>query len=213
VALYLCREDGYRRYTRIPEGCKGRIMLVLDDKELVMLSKLMSKILRHNPREYGVELDEEGWTSLRELASAVSNALGRRYGEELIRGVASTDPKGRFELRGGLIRARYGHSISVRIDYAEDFEARLLFHGTLRENLPKIMVEGIIPGKRLYVHLSPTVMDACKTASRRRGTPVYIAVDTRVLRRMGYPVYRASEKVYLTPKVPVQAIKGSGPCM
>ncbi|WP_252901185.1 RNA 2'-phosphotransferase [Vulcanisaeta sp. JCM 14467] len=76
------------------------------------------------------------------------------------------DPKGRFEVRDGMIRARYGHNKSLNVDirYDVDNEVSVLYHGTTKEALTRIMREGIKPMNRKYVHLVLDLRDAYEVA-------------------------------------------------
>ena len=116
------------------------------------------------------------------------------------------DPKGRFEVRNGRIRARYGHTFPVMIDFEEDKEVRRLYHGTAVENLNSILKEGIKPMRRNYVHLSLTVDDALEVGRRHSSNVVVLEVDTECLRARGLKVYKASSRVYVTPYVPPECI-------
>ena len=203
--IYRCR-DGYSEEPG--EGC----VMLLDPYRRLRLSKLMSALLRHVPQEAGLILGEEGWVSLGELARAIRERWRNREAyswvtEEHVIAVGMLDPKGRFEVRDGRIRARYGHSVDVRISYPVDREVEVLFHGTVREKLGSIRSQGLVPMRRLYVHLSPSVEAACEAASRRRGIPVCLVVDASCLRKKGLEVYRASETVYLARHVPPECIR------
>ncbi|WP_234414335.1 RNA 2'-phosphotransferase [Paenibacillus sp. CAA11] len=76
------------------------------------LSKLMTKLLRHTPEEFGIVLDpEDGSCRMEELLEALQKErkwawLQREDVEEVVR----NSDKQRFEIRGDRIRARYGHS-------------------------------------------------------------------------------------------------------
>ncbi len=176
-----------------------------DDRE--RMSKKMAGLLRHYGPKYGVAVDEEGWARIGDVVRALRR-MGFRASERLVREIALSDPKGRYEVRGDKIRARYGHSLPVRIRY-EPLESPppRLYHGTPARNLGSIMRRGLLPGKRLYVHLSATREQAYETG-RRHGRPVVIlSVDTGCLARHGIPVYKASEQVYLAPRVPPDCIR------
>ena len=69
--------------------------------------------LRHAPYLYELELDDEGWVSVAALLTALRN--DREEWLNITTGdlVAITEQldKRRFEIRGGKIRALYGHSV------------------------------------------------------------------------------------------------------
>ena len=181
----------------------------LDEARRVRLSKKMAGLLRHYPHRYGLRLTREGWARIDDLVEALHRIPGFEWVERShILEVARRDEKGRYEVRGDYIRARYGHSVPVAIEYPEPREPpRELYHGTPARNLRGIMARGILPGKRLWVHLSATPGDAIETGSRHGPDVVVLVVDTECLRRAGYRVYKATDRVYLVKRVPPECIE------
>ncbi|MCE4606595.1 MAG: RNA 2'-phosphotransferase [Desulfurococcales archaeon] len=213
MGLYKCRtRGGELLFTRDMNECENPV-LIYSGKELLMISKLMSRILRHEPFKYDVKIDRHGWASLNELVNALQSVLGdtMNINKESIIGIIETDPKSRFEYRHNKVRARYGHSIGIDIRY-RGAEPLVLFHGTQINRLNSILSRGLLPGKRLYVHLSPTPEDACMVARRRRGIPIYLIIDCTRLRELGYRIYKATSKVFLVERVPSSAIQGFQEC-
>ncbi|MEB3787097.1 MAG: RNA 2'-phosphotransferase [Desulfurococcales archaeon] len=212
MPLYKCKRGGKWYYTRNPGDC-DELVEVLDEESLVKISKLMSKILRHEPRRFNVSIDPGGWVSIRDLTRSIQEVLGSeiRVGDDVITGIAATDPKTRFQLKGDRIRATYGHSIKVNIDYPES-NPKVLYHGTQLEKLNSILRRGLLPGRRLYVHLSSTPSDACMVAGRRKGTPIYLVINAEKIRKSGLTIYRATPKVFLVKKVPPEAIESYKYC-
>jgi len=211
--IYRCRVCG--AYTEEPVHCGEPAELLLDPHRRLRLSKLMSALLRHIPGEAGLRLDEEGWVSVDELVRAIrerwrNREMYRWVRREHVEAVAMLDPKGRFQLRDGRIRAAYGHSVRVRLGYEplRPGEApRILYHGTVERFLPSIMREGLKPGRRMMVHMTTRLSDAVETGRRHGGRVVVLVIDTVCLERHGVPVYRASETVYLAPRVPRECIR------
>jgi putative RNA 2'-phosphotransferase len=207
----------YKCGDRYVEEEGDECILLLDPGKRLRLRKLLSAILRHVPGEAGLKLGPGGWVSIEELAEAIRTRWRNRemykwVTAEHILAVAVLDPKGRFEVYEGRIRARYGHSVPVSIEYKEDRTISRLFHGTRRDRLAPIFSQGLKPMKRLYVHLSPSIEAACETARRHGGIPVYLEIHAECLRRRGIKVYRASPKVFLAPYVPPECIKGWRKC-
>ncbi len=208
--IYRCRVCG--RYVEEEYHCGVKTELFLDAKRRVLLSKLMSGLLRHYPWEAGLRISSDGWVSIDELVHGIREKWRNRIlyqwvTREHVIAVALLDPKERFEVRNGYIRARYGHSIPVTINYpAVDNPPGKLYHGTSTKSLPGILQEGIKPMKRKYVHLTIDPGDALETG-RRHGIPVLLVVDTDCLIGKGYMVYRATSKIYLVEHVPPECIK------
>jgi len=208
--IYRCRVCG--AYVEEARHCGVGAELFLDGRRREQLSKLMSGLLRHFPEQAGLKLDEEGFTSLRELAEAIRTRWFRRESyqwvtEEHLLAIALLDPKGRFEVKEGLIRARYGHSVFVKLKLVEDREVKVLYHGTAAENLSRIFGEGLKPMKRLYVHLTSSFEDAVATGRRHSQRVAILAVDCEALRRLGIKIFKAVRNVYLVERVPPSCIK------
>jgi len=110
-----------------------------------MISKLISKILRHEPFKYNVKIDKRGWVYLDDLVDALQTLLGGNVNvnKEFIIGIIETDQKSRFEYRDNKVRARYGHSIGIDIRYKEA-EPLVLFHGTQIDKLESILSKGLV---------------------------------------------------------------------
>jgi putative RNA 2'-phosphotransferase len=213
VGLYKCITTGGKyKFTRDISLCEKPVQ-IYDDKELVMISKLISRILRHEPHKYNVNIDEYGWVQLDELVKALKKTVQKEVevSKESVLGIIMTDPKSRFEYRNGKVRARYGHSINVKIEY-EEVTPRILYHGTQKDKLKSILIDGLVPGNRLYVHLSPTPDEACLVARRRRGIPIYLVIDACKLIELGYKIYKATHRIYLVKKVPPSAIREYHDC-
>ncbi len=209
--IYRCRVCGAFTEERIHCGVEAE--LFLDPFRRVRLSKLLSGLLRHYPWEIGVSVSGDGWISIDELVSGIrerwrNKELYQWVTREHVIAIAKLDPKGRFEIEGNRIRARYGHSINVSIDYEIHYPDKL-YHGTSIDKLNSILREGLKPMKRRYVHATTSIENALETG-RRHGEPVVLEINIDCLKRHGIPVYRASKEVYLIPYVPRQCIEYKG---
>ncbi len=205
--IYRCRVCGC--FTESCVHCSVPCILFLDGRRRVLLSKLLSGLLRHFPWEAGLCLDENGWVSIDDLVRGIREKWRNRelyqwVTREHVVAIASLDPKGRFEVRGNRIRARYGHSVRVSIEYPIEYPPRL-FHGTSTDRLPRILREGLKPMKRMYVHTTTVYEDAVENA-RRHGAPVVLVIDTSCLKEKNIPLYKASDRVYLAPYIPRECI-------
>nr|WP_269451369.1 RNA 2'-phosphotransferase [Thermococcus chitonophagus] len=176
-------------------------------KDRVRVSKLMAYILRHGPWDFNLNPDEEGFVELGDLVRAIRTHYPW-VTEETIREIVEKDDKGRYEIRGSRIRARYGHSYPVALNHEEDKESKVLFHGTLRKNLKSIMREGIKPMKRQFVHLSVNYEDAYSTGRRHGSDVVVLMIDCECLRKKGLKIYKAGKKVRIVRHVPPECISG-----
>ncbi|MCK2000607.1 RNA 2'-phosphotransferase [[Brevibacterium] frigoritolerans] len=180
----------------------------MNQKSKTKLSSFMTKILRHSPKEYGVEMDEWGFCKIEDLVEAIK---GQEYwksvNKELIIEVAETCPKQRYKIDSGKIRARYGHSISILQVNSEKSLPDFLFHGTNAEALVSIKdrEQGILTMNRQFVHLSETVSFATLAAKRRKG-PYLLKVDTTKAKEMGVEFFFAGNEVWLASPIPPTCI-------
>ncbi len=194
-------------YTREAVHCGTAARPLMGEGERVALGRLLSGMLRHFPHRLGVSLDREGWADLDAVVRAVSRRQGYSWVTlEHVLAAAALDEKGRFEVRRGRIRARYGHSVPVNMRYPCDDQVRVLYHGTAAANLPSIMAEGLRPGRRLYVHLSSTPEEAAEVGRRHGRDVAVLEVDAECLRRRGVRIYRATPSVYLAERVHPECI-------
>ncbi|MHC1579224.1 MAG: 5-formyltetrahydrofolate cyclo-ligase [Candidatus Alkanophagales archaeon] len=167
----------------------------------IKVSKAMSYILRHRKSP---EMREDGFMSL----EALLRDLRRRVpyaDEELVMDVVRSDPKGRYELRDGMIRARYGHSVDVRMELPPA-DVATLYHGTTAEAAAEILREGLKPMGRRKVHLSARVEDAIEVGKRRTDRPVILKVDAGAAMAEGVRIEKATDRVYVADFIPPKFI-------
>ena len=176
----------------------------LDTAALKGLSKHMSRILRHEAEQLNLQLDPEGYVPIEALLAALQRA-GVPATEASVRAVVETmEPrKQRFSLADGWIRANYGHSLALRIDHQPGAPVGFLYHGTTVPTRDKIMLEGLRPMGRQYVHLTPDA-DLARMVGGRHGKPCLLRVDAVRAHAEGIAFYQANRNFWLTDHVPPQ---------
>lgn len=174
------------------------------------MSKRLSFVLRHQPDSIGITLDEAGWVAVDELLPALARSGLRLSRAELDAVVAANDKRRfAFDESGTRIRASQGHSVPVALGYRSQIPPGVLFHGTVQRFLPAILDEGLRPGNRHAVHLSPDVATAT-TVGRRRGRPVVLRVDAAAMVADGFAFTRSANGVWLTDAVPARYLAVDG---
>lgn len=177
----------------------------MDERRLIRMSKLLSKVLRHDPSIADVEPDEAGWVDVDALLA------GLGWDRELLEAVTRPRPgrKDRFELSadGRRVRARYGHSIPVELGYEDVEPPEVLYHGTADRNVERIIDEGISSMRRQLVHLSEDV-ESARRVGGRHGRPVIIEIDAAGMAEDGIGFHRLPGGIWLTPEVPPRHIRG-----
>ena len=175
---------------------------------LTAISKEISYALRHRPDEYELELDEHGFVGIDNLLAAL-NAKGPKRSvtrTDLERIIAESDKK-RHEIVGDRIRATYGHSTSKHIEAEPAAPPATLYHGTSRSAATQILVEGIKPMGRQYVHLSADAETAMTVGVRHDNKPALLKIDAAAAHAAGVTFYRGNNKVWLADYVPAEFVE------
>ena len=169
-------------------------------------SKYLSLILRHRPEAAGIELDEHGWADVEELIAGVRKS--RPFDRETLEKIVATDEKQRYSFNEShtLIRANQGHSIPVDVELPVTEPPEILYHGTGEKYAASIDAQGLLPGRRLYVHLSGDE-DTARKVGIRHGKPVVYRVLSGQMSRDGFVFYRSVNGVWLTKTVPAMYLR------
>lgn len=96
---------------------------------------------------------------------------------EIIEEVVEKSSKKRFEISDNdkMIRASYGHSISVDLEQNPQQPPELLYHGTAKRFLDSIKDKGLIGKGRNFVHLSIDKKSAL-AVGQRHGKPLILTI-------------------------------------
>lgn len=169
-------------------------------------SKFLSFILRHKPEEVGLTLDAAGWVPIDLLLSALKKA-GRPMSQQELEALVASNDKKRFTISGdgAFIRAAQGHSIHVKLGLSPLVPPEALYHGTARQNLDRIFMDGLKPMGRQHVHLSASPSDA-QQVGRRHGKPVVLQVPALQMHEAGHAFYVSDNGVWLVNNVPAHFI-------
>ena len=174
------------------------------------LSKTISKALRHNPDKFGITLDKEGWTPTTPLLHSLQKTWPELKENDLYLtielGLKGSNPKKRFEIKEGKIRALYGHSIPQKIVKPSVEPPEILYHGTANKSIPYIQEEGLKSMNRQYVHLSEDIDTAIMVGKRRDKNPVVFQVKAKKAYQSGILFYKEQNKVWLSEPVPPEYI-------
>ncbi|QJW85901.1 RNA 2'-phosphotransferase [Ramlibacter terrae] len=187
--------------------------------QLAGVSRLLSKVLRHEPELIGVRLDAQGWADIDNLLLAIGRAASSPLAGKRLRGlpavnrqflqqVVAENDEGRFAVSsdGTRIRAVQGHSVRVDLGYAHEQPPKVLFHGTAAASLPSIERQGLVPGSRHAVHLS-SARDAARAVGARHGRPVVLTVLAGRMQQDGLAFAQATNGGWLTESVPPKYLK------
>ena len=166
------------------------------------VSRRLSYVVRHAPDSAGVRLDPGGRVAVDELLAGLA-AAGLRLTRAQLDGVAAGDDERRSacDPAGTRIRASQGHPVPVDLGLPPAVPPAELFHGTPVAALPAVFEQGLRPGRRHAVHLSPDVGTA-RAVGRRRGPAVVLTADAAALAAAGTGSTVSDNGVRLVPSVP-----------
>lgn len=174
--------------------------------QLNSFSKYLSKLLRHTPEEVGLHIDTQGWVSTEELIANLKRYDKYEIDLGILKEIVASDSKSRYSFKDNCkyIRANQGHScIGVNITFKEYLPSGVLYHGTATRFIAKILMEGLKPMGRQYVHLSRDI-EVAKTVGQRHGKPMVFTIDALAMVRDGYKFYESDNGVILVDEVPAR---------
>jgi putative RNA 2'-phosphotransferase len=178
--------------------------------DFLRLSKTVAHALRHEPWEYGLEPDSQGWVPVEELLDALRSKreAWRNLTEDDLFEMIDSSEKKRYEISGGKIRAYYGHSLSEKIEKVAAVPPDILYHGTNRKAMSVILKEGLKPMSRQYVHLSVDEETACRVGRRsRRAGMVLLIIQALEAHQQGVAFYKGHETIWLADYIPPDFIR------
>jgi putative RNA 2'-phosphotransferase len=176
----------------------------MNEKETTKISKFLSLVLRHQPKQIGLVLDEQGWTSVTDLIDKSTNS-GVGLSVDILKHIVETNSKKRFAFSedGLKIRANQGHSIEIELGYQPNTPPPILYHGTSAKSVEAIMQTGIEKRNRHHVHLSPDQATAISVGGRH-GKPVVLEIQTGRMHTDGFIFYMSDNGVWLVDEVPAK---------
>lgn len=177
------------------------------DKQLTHISKFLSLVLRHQPETIGIQLDQNGWTNIKELIEK-ANDNGINLDRDTLNHIVETNAKKRFAFNETLdkIRASQGHSIEIELGYESQKPPEILYHGTSEKSVQSIIDKGLEKQSRQHVHLSSDIETAIKVG-QRHGKPFVFKVLAEQMYTDNFQFFISDNGVWLTENVPVKYLK------
>jgi putative RNA 2'-phosphotransferase len=202
-----CEEHGYYRGEVCPI-CNKEGKFLMNEKELNSLSRILAGALRHFPEKFGLMMDGKGWVDILLLIEAIG--IGRSGFNWLkphhIEALVFTDPRGRYQIDGGMIRATYGHTIDVNLDDLPIAEIDEFFYPVTEEEIDIILEGGLHPIDRKKVHLSGTIEKAIEAGNVRTDNPLILKIDGKKAKKAGLKIYQAGKDVFITDAIDAKFI-------
>lgn len=202
-----CEDHGYFREEVCPI-CEEEGKFLMSDYEMEKLGRLMAGILRHG--RFELPMDEQGFVPIRKIIATIKKHNSRMpwLRSHHIEALVETDPKGRYQIVGDMVRATYGHTIpDLDLQLSTDNIPDVLYYPTTEEEAEIILETGLVPTDRSMVHLSLTYQDAYNAGSVRVESPLILAVDVDKCFDEGYDIGKAGRTVFLCSKVPADCLR------
>ena len=199
-----CSIHGYFSDDDLCPACNSEGKFIMRGNERDSLARRLALALRHAPEKFDLEMDINGWIDIKDIIRQFKKSNERRYHwlrPHHFRAISETDPKGRYEVRGNVIRATYGHSLEIELDLPTDNIPTSLFYPCSPEEAENLLEVGISPSGRSHVHLSATVRSAAEAGKVHHSRPTILEVDTASMVASGETVWHAGVTVYLADSV------------
>ncbi len=195
-----CQNHGFFRGETCACGDPGT--LILNDEQTERLGRFISGALRHFPDDLGLAMNQHGWVDVEFLVDAMRTRYKWSNREKLF-SIIESDEKGRYEIKGNKIRARYGHSVDIDLDHEENILPEL-YYGASREEVDILLEKGIKPVRQRYVHLSTSVEKANEVAKIHTEDPVIFVINAKEAHDDGFVLLMATENIVLADEIPPQ---------
>jgi len=205
--LSKCDDHGYFRGENCPI-CEKEGKFLMNENELNSLSRILAGALRHFPEKLGLMMDGRGWVDISSLIEAVgTNRSGFKWlKQHHIEALVETDPRGRYQIDGGMIRATYGHTIDVSLDDLPLAEINDFYYPVTEEEIDMIIEGGLYPTDRKKVHLSGSIEKALEAGRVRTEDPLILVIDGKKAMKDGMKIYQAGTDVYVTDGIDAKYI-------
>jgi len=206
--LRQCLEHSYFRGEICPT-CEDKGRFLMNTEELDRLGRIMAGVLRHFPERFDLDMDDKGFVDISQLVDSVKRRRSQFHWLRAhhVTAVVETDPKGRYQIKEELLRATYGHSIDVELDFPVDDVPDSLFYPSSQEELDILLETGLLPSDRKSVHLSHTFKDAMVAGIHRVKEPIILEIDAKNCMDDGIMIQHAGTTVYITKEVPPKYLK------
>ena len=167
------------------------------------LARRLALVLRHAPEKFDLEMDINGWIDVRDIVRKFKDGRRRQHWlrpHHLV-AISETDPKGRYEVRGNMMRATYGHTVEIELDLPSSDIPDSLYYPCDPNEAENLIEIGISPGGRAHVHLSASIRNAAEAGRVHHDDPAIIEVDTARMVASGETIWHAGVTVYLSETV------------
>jgi putative RNA 2'-phosphotransferase len=153
-------------------------------------------------------MDGKGWVDIVSLIDAIGTS---RSGFNWLRvhhieALVETDPRGRYQIDGGMVRATYGHTLDISPDDLPIADLDEYFYPVTEEEADIIVEGGLHPTDRKKVHLSGSIEKAIEAGRVRTDEPYILKIDGKKAKKDGLKIFHAGKDVYITEGIDAKYI-------
>lgn len=180
---------------------------MINEKEIIKISKFISLVLRHKPETIELRLDDNGWADTVDLIEKM-NKTGFQLTLDVLDHIVLTNNKKRFSFNEDKtkIRANQGHSLEVELGLKETEPPEYLYHGTGEKSVNSILSTGLEKRSRQHVHLSNDIQTATMVGLRH-GKPKIFIIAAKQMKTEGFSFFLSDNNVWLIDNVPVRYLR------
>ena len=194
---------GYFADDELCPACNSEGKFIMRSGERDSIARKLALVLRHAPEKFDLEMDINGLIDVRDIVNKFKSSGRRQHWlrPHHLSAITETDPKGRYEVRGNMLRATYGHTVEIELDLPTSDIPDALFFPCDPEEAENLVQVGLNPGDRSHVHLSSSIRAAGEAGRVHRDDPAILEVDTARMVANGETVWHAGITVYLAENV------------
>ncbi len=176
-------------------------------KLLKPFAKLLLYILEHNPYEFGLIPDKDGYVKLKELIQAVNEEEGWKHiNKSHVDDLLYLFPDSPIELSDTIIRAKNGIKYPKPV-YADNIPGEV--YAAIRQKAQyHVYKNGLSAADNSFVIMSSKKEIAHKIGKRKDKDPIILSINTTLAEDYGVFFYKAGDSIYLAKQIPSDAVFG-----
>jgi putative RNA 2'-phosphotransferase len=177
--------------------------LSMTNQDLIeRITRSLAYMLRHQPEEFDLRVDQYGWADLGEVVHALTEKLGEPIEAADVQAAVDSGDRRRYEVREDKVRALYGHSIPIEPgEPSEPPEA--VYVGVSRPDAERARRHGLRSGRRRFLHLAASEEDAVEMGRRLGREYAVVTVRAREASAAGIHFYDRYS-LWLSDPVPTE---------
>ena len=202
-----CADHGYYADDHLCPACNSEGKFIMRTGERDSMARRLALALRHAPEKFNLEMDINGWIDVKDMIKQFKGSNEKRYHwlrPHHFRAISETDPKGRYEVRGNVMRATYAHTVEIELDLPTDNIPEALYYPCSPDECDNLLELGVKPSGRSHVHLSASIRSAAEAGHVHHTLPTLLEVDTARMVAAGETIWHAGITVYLADKAPAE---------